>query len=266
MPAGSSILLVCIPGTLGTSRTFAGLLRRLRRFGLNVRPWYLETGGWQSAQLAATAAASEIALAAGERLVIVGFSLGGIIAVQVALRCPERVSGLVLIDMNGEADVPENAARRRAALARARTTGIAAYIREEMWPTHVAAARRGDVALLAELVAMGEACGIEAFANQTEIANSRPRTLDVAPGLTVPTLVVCGAEDLVTPPAMSHALAAAIPAANLEIIEGAGHYSILEAPDTIAAAMAQWLSGITAEPGIASASSAPSRAGKSESR
>jgi pimeloyl-ACP methyl ester carboxylesterase len=177
--------------------------------------------------------------------VIVGFSLGGVIAIEMATLSTYKIAGLLLLDMNGEADAPDNASRRRAAVARARANGVAAFVLAETWPTHVAASRIGDEALRNEVLRMSEESGVEAFAHQAEIAISRPRALDLATSLTVPTLILCGEEDQITPAHMTRAISAAIPDASFEMIGEAGHFAILERPDAIADIVADWVAGFT---------------------
>jgi pimeloyl-ACP methyl ester carboxylesterase len=65
----------------------------------------------------------------------------------------------------------------------------------------------------------------------------RPDSFPSLPSIAVPVLVVVGAEDEITPPEKSEAMARAIPAARLEKIDGAGHLSPMERPDDVAAAL-----------------------------
>ena len=70
-------------------------------------------------------------------------------------------------------------------------------------------------------------------------ADSRP----VLAGIAIPTLVVVGAEDTLTPPADAEAMAAAIPGAKLTTIPGAGHLSPMERPGAVAAALGDFFAG-----------------------
>lgn len=240
---GGPILLICIPGTLCNGWAFEGLTRELGSRGYPVRSKIVNTGSLPTARETAQSAVGQIDLAPGERLFIAGFSLGGIIAVQLATLCAKDLAGLVLMDMNGEADRPENAVNRRAAVARAKDLGLRNFILQETWPTHVAAEKLSDASLREEVVRMAEECGIDAFANQVEIAISRPRTIDLLPSITAPVLVLCGEEDRITPPTMSQTIAAALPKARLEVVRGVGHFAIFEKPDVIADIVGTWISG-----------------------
>jgi len=81
----------------------------------------------------------------------------------------------------------------------------------------------------------------EAYRQQTRMTLGR---LDSRPRLSridTPTLVMCGALDRICPPAMSIAIADAIPHAHLVIAPGAGHYLPLERPELVANELAAWL-------------------------
>lgn len=243
MTIGDPILLVCVPGTLCTGRVFEPLVRELQVRGLAVRQVSVDTSKSTTVQAAADSGLSQVDLRAGERLVIAGFSLGGWIAIQMALSDSVPVSALVLLDMNGEADPVGNGTNRRAAVERARKIGVRNFVLSELWRTYVAPARIGDTALREEVLEMAEESGVEALAHQAEIAISRRRALDDAPSINVPTLVFCGGEDRVTPVAMARAVAESIPAAQLEIVAGAGHFALLEQPATVAQALVAWMAG-----------------------
>ncbi|MDP9086765.1 MAG: alpha/beta hydrolase [Pseudomonadota bacterium] len=72
------------------------------------------------------------------------------------------------------------------------------------------------------------------------LADQRDRALAIG----IPTLVLCGSLDVVTPPALSAEVAIAIPGARLEMIDGAGHLSNLEKPAAFNAALDHFLSEI----------------------
>ncbi len=237
---GRRLRLVCLPGTLCTGSVFEPLLAA---FTLEQADWVSETVDYGTAR-----SATEAALLVkrhcdrfDETLVLIGFSLGGIVAVQAALLLQPRLHALVLIDMNGEADRPENAVTRRAAVTRAGSTSIRTFVTETIWPTHVSASHRDDVALREKIVDMAEACGLDRFGNQVEIAITRPPALDTLPELSLPTLVVCGEEDGITPVALSRAIASALPRGEFRGVADAGHFALVERPAAVAEAIGGWL-------------------------
>jgi pimeloyl-ACP methyl ester carboxylesterase len=98
-----------------------------------------------------------------------------------------------------------------------------------------------DQRLIELQVRMGLALGAAGFVRQ-QIAiigriDSRPRLADIK----VPTLVLVGDKDALTPPDRSEEMAAAIPDARLVVVPNCGHASTLEQPETVNAALAEWL-------------------------
>ncbi len=225
--------LVMLPGTLCDERVFAPLAALLPGRDLRVLP--------VAAADSADALARLVLAAAPPRFLLAGFSLGGIVALQMAAIAPERLAGLILIATNPNADRPENAATRRADVADARARGLAAFVRERLWPRYVSAASRDDARLQGLILDMAEAIGIEAFARQTEVAISRPDSLPRLATVRVPVLALGGEEDVICPPELPRSIARAAPDATLHIIPGAGHFVPLEAPQALAAAMIAWL-------------------------
>jgi pimeloyl-ACP methyl ester carboxylesterase len=189
-----------------------------------------------------------ILAAAPPRFVLAGFSLGGIVALQIAATAPERLRGLVLIATNPNADPPANAAPKRADVAQARAHGVAAFVRERLWPRYVSGASREDQQLQGLILDMAEAVGIEAFARQTEVAISRADSLPRLAALSIPVLVLAGEDDVICPPHLHRSIAAGVPDATLHIIQGAGHFVPLEAPQALAAHMIAWLDHVQSHP------------------
>lgn len=174
-------------------------------------------------------------------LLPVGFSMGGIVALAMARLAPERLVGLVLLDTNAGADLPERAAQRPRQQAEVRAGGLERVIVDELKPNYLAASRRGDTALLEELRAMALALGPEVFVRQSEALRTRADQRDVLPALDVPVFVGCGGEDRLCPPEWHAELAASARDAVLHVVPDAGHTMPLERPEALASLLAAWL-------------------------
>ncbi|MDG3579718.1 alpha/beta fold hydrolase [Rhizobium sp. YJ-22] len=238
--------LVLLPGTACDERLFLPLVERLDHEGP------ILTGGMRGAR-SMPAMAQKLLAEAPERFLLLGFSLGGIAALEIAAQAPERLAGLILIDTTPRPDPQANAAPRRAALAKARDEGMAGYILDA-WPRLVASGNMQDEDLRRLLVDMAVAAGAEALDEQTEMAihraDSRARLKDVA----CPALVLAGAEEQVCPIEAHREIADGIAGAEFHAIDGAGHFSPLEKPDAVAFHIRQWL---------ASGSASASQSGRS---
>jgi pimeloyl-ACP methyl ester carboxylesterase len=170
---------------------------------------------------------------------LVGLSMGGYLAQEVAIRAPERVERLALTCTRAEPDSEEGRARRLAQVRDAesgRFEAVAAGLGEG-W---VALPNRTD-AHLAVLAEMARWCGVAAFrSQQAAIAGRRDMRPHLA-GIRCPTLVLCGRDDTLTLPSGHIAMAEAIPGADLVILGGCGHLAPLERPAAVTDALRTWL-------------------------
>ncbi|MBA3311380.1 MAG: alpha/beta fold hydrolase [Nocardioidaceae bacterium] len=173
---------------------------------------------------------------------LVGVSWGGVIATRFALRYPDRVTALVLADSTrGSGTDPQRAAamrRRGGELAR---DGAVAYARRRA-PRLLS--ERAPAALVERVAAtMAEAIRLPGYAHAAESMAATDHTAQLA-GLTMPTLVLVGADDVVCPPVESQTIAELVPGARLQIIPGAGHHANQERPEPFNAAIGRFLASL----------------------
>lgn len=173
-------------------------------------------------------------------LLPVGFSMGGIVALEMARIAPERVAGLVLIDTNASADLPERAAVRPRQQDQVLGGELERLVVEELKPNYLAKANRRDPRLLELLLRMALQLGEAVFVAQSEALRTRRDLRDVVAGVDVPILLACGSEDRLCPPAWHRKLAESARRATLNVINGAGHMLPLEQPERLAASIAEW--------------------------
>ena len=223
--------MLLLPGTLCDDRVFRPLVDRLQPCDAQV----VATSGADSASLVA----SQILAEAPPHFMLAGFSLGGIIALEIAEIAPERVAGMVLIATSARPDGlgPEV---RRAQVADARIGGLAPFVIDQLWPRYAGRAAREDPTISRLVLDMAETLGVDAFQRQTEIAISRADSRPRLAAMTLPVLALCGDEDMICPPELHREIAETTQNATLEIIPGAGHFVLLEAPAAVAEHMTQW--------------------------
>lgn len=177
---------------------------------------------------------------APQRFTLIGLSLGGYVAFEVVRRQLHRLERLALLDTTAAADAPARHAGRLADIAKVRDGGIEALIPElpGRWllPAH---AQRPELAAL--LADMARNVGATGQRNQQTAMLGRPDSHQDLAKVAVPTLVMCGRQDLVTPIADHQAMAACVPGARLEIIEECGHLSAIEQPAAVTRVLADWL-------------------------
>jgi pimeloyl-ACP methyl ester carboxylesterase len=184
--------------------------------------------------------AAAILAEAPDRFALCGLSMGGYLAFEILRQAPGRVARLALIDTRCTGDAPEEAARRRQMLDLVRT-GRFASLHNILWPRLVHPARREDAQLEATVRAMMEDTGPDRFSRQQTAILHRPDYRPVLHTITVPTLLLVGDHDVLTPPAASKEMAATISGSELVIVPECGHLSTLEQPQIVARHLDRWL-------------------------
>lgn len=180
------------------------------------------------------------ALAAADgALFPVGFSMGAIVALEMARQAPRRIAGAMLIGLNAGADLPERAAHRPVQQAEVRAGGLERVLVEELKPNYLAAARRGDAALLALLRDMGMVLGPDVFVRQSEALRTRADLIPTLAATDAPIALMCGEEDALCPPAWHRRWRSLAKHATLAVVPGTGHMLPLEAPEALVAAIRQ---------------------------
>jgi pimeloyl-ACP methyl ester carboxylesterase len=176
-----------------------------------------------------------------ERVVLGGLSMGGYASFAFYRRYPDRVAALILADTRASADTEEGRRGREELAAVAKREG-AAGVAERMLPKLLSASTQASrpqvVAAVREMILTTSPAGI---VRALRGMAARPASFDLLPQIQCPTLILVGAEDTLTPPADSEAMAQAIPAARLEVIPAAGHLSNLEQPAAFNRALGAFL-------------------------
>jgi len=186
------------------------------------------------------AMAEALLAAAPDRFTLIGLSLGGYLAFEVMRRAPARVERLALLDTTAAADSETRRAGRLADIATVETGGIDALIPQlpGRWllPAHQ---QRDYLTML--MASMARSIGAEGQRNQQRAMLGRPESLADLAAVRVPTLVLCGAGDAVTPLADHEAIAARIAGARLVVVPESGHLSTIEQPEAVNRALLDWL-------------------------
>jgi pimeloyl-ACP methyl ester carboxylesterase len=178
------------------------------------------------------------------RAVIGGVSLGGYVAFGVLRQRPERVSALILADTRAGADndqVREGRLRMLRLLEEHGPAGVFDDMRPKLFGATTHAGRPAVLEYAKGLVESQTPAAIE---GAIRAMLERPDSTPLLGRIAVPTLIVVGEEDALTPPAESEGMQAAIPGAILARLPRAGHLSSLETPEAFNAAVAAFLSTI----------------------
>ncbi len=240
-PGAAGPPLVLVHGAGGTSRHWPEELRALpgRRVVALDLPGH---GGSPGPSLRSIGTYARSVVEALDALgiasaVVAGHSMGGAIALTIALEAPLRVAGLVLVGTGARLRVSP-------ALLQATADPVALTAAAGMMADHAFGALAGpelrqefarDLLATAPGVAHGDFSACDVFDAMARLAEIR-----------APALVVCGAEDRLTPPKYSEFLRDRIPGARLELVPGAGHMVMREAPELVAGAIERFVAALAA--------------------
>ncbi len=227
--------IVLVPGLNCTAECYAGQIPALWQFGS-----VLIADHKRGSTMAGIAAA--ILADAPARFALVGFSMGGYIGFEMLRQAPERITRLALIDTMARPDTPEQA-RKRSDSIRLAEQGKHLQLVTQNFPNgvHPDHAERFD---LREInLRMARQNGSDVYIRQQQAILARPDSRPDLAGIRVPTTIVVGEADTVTPVDASQEMAAVIPNAELVVISGAGHMSPTEQPHAVAQALVGWIFG-----------------------
>jgi pimeloyl-ACP methyl ester carboxylesterase len=171
--------------------------------------------------------------------VLGGLSMGGYVSLAFAKTYAKDLRGLILTDTRAEADTPQGRIGRDAMIELARTKGSVA-VAEQMLPKMLA-----DFAHSAEVRKIMESCPAETIQHACAAMRDRADYTNFLPQISVPTLIIVGESDVITPPNLAQAMHRAIPSSTLATIIGAGHLSPVERPGDVSRTIEEFLKTLT---------------------
>lgn len=228
-----TIPILLVPGLNATPRVFQGQMDTLWQFGPVMVADHRH--GRDMREIAMTILAD-----APRRFVLAGFSMGGYIAFEILRQAPERVAALALIDTSARPDTPEATEKRNGAIDLA-SAGKFEQVAANSFPLAVHPAHKDDEALKAVHMDMARRNGADVYIRHQQAIMTRPDSRGDLAGIDVPTVVIVGEGDQITPPEVAREMADGIAGARLHVIDGAGHLALLEQPAAVAAAFETWL-------------------------
>ena len=224
---------VLLAGMLGTAELWAGQVEAVAEVA--GPPVHVPLVG-----STVDAMAADVLAIPHERLVLVGHSLGGIVAMATARTAPHRVAGLALLSTNPCPPRPDQRVLWEDLRCSA-ATGRFAEVTRRLLPGVLSPRHLADPRLVDAVQQMADRTGPAILARQLAAQQSR---IDERPGLrrvTCPTLVVAATEDGLCPVDTHRDMAALVPGSRLEILDDCGHSSPLEQPSRVADLLHDWL-------------------------
>jgi 3-oxoadipate enol-lactonase len=177
------------------------------------------------------------------RCVLAGFSMGGYVALEFAKRFPRMLSGLMLIDTRAEADSAEGKEKRNKMIETVRSSGSGA-IADAMMPNMVTKDHVADTSITKPLRQIMESCPPLTIEYALAAMRERKDQTSFLPSIAMPTLIVVGEHDAITPKSAAAAMHKAIPRSKLVMIPNAGHMSPMENPVDVDRAIREFVASV----------------------
>lgn len=230
----SEVTFILLHGLLCDGDTWSHLVGPLSRLGTVHIPCLNDITSIPQA------ASAVLAQALQRRLIVIGHSMGGRIALEIAHQAPERCEGLVLMNTGYRGLAEGEAERRMLLVATAQRGGIQAIV--DPWLAGMIASHTtGDASLMNALRTMVLRSTVESYTGQIQALIERPDATEALGRISCPTLLLSGDEDTWSPLSRHHDMAALIPNAEVAAIPRAGHMAPFEEPEACNAAILNWL-------------------------
>lgn len=225
--------IVMLPGMMCDERLFAPQIAHLNgRYHVKTMPIHEHANMAELAENVLAQSPDEFAL--------LGLSMGGILAMEILRQAPERITHLALLDTNPRAELNAVKQHRGPQIEAVKKGDLTKIMRDEMKPNYlVDSPNKLDILNLC--MEMAEDLGNQAFINQSIALRDRPDYQNVLKGVDIPTLIMCGRQDVLCPIERHELMHELISGSTLHIVDSAGHLPTLEQPEIVNKALDLWL-------------------------
>ncbi len=180
-------------------------------------------------------------------LVLVGTSMGGILALEVFRQAPARVAGLALLGSSARPDTPQMLQLREQAIALFEQGRVEEVLRANV-PFAFHASRASDARLVQGYLDMVMRAGAAQLIAQNRAIMARPDSRPLLPSIRCPFLMMWGDSDALTPPECAREIVAAVVHAEYEELPQCGHLLTWEQPDRVNQRLGAWLDAVMTPP------------------
>lgn len=225
--------LVLIPGLLCTARLFEAQVAKFSAEREVIVPDHTSRSSVEML-------AADILGQVPDRFALAGLSMGGYVALEIMRQARDRVTRLALLDTNARADTKEQKDTRLRLIDMGHAEGVR-KVQSALLSRLVHPRVRADKALVEVILKMAEDVGADAHERQQNAIISRPDSGPSLSGISVPTLVLVGQDDAITPLEMAREMSDAIAGSRLAVIPECGHLSAMEQPEAVNRELATWL-------------------------
>jgi pimeloyl-ACP methyl ester carboxylesterase len=175
-----------------------------------------------------------------ERFVVIGHSMGGMLAFELWRQASARIQALALLGTSARPDDETVAQLRREAIVLFQQGRAAEVLRANV-PLAFAPQFADDAAMAGRYLRMFERTGTQTLISHNRAVIARPDSRPLLAQISCPTLVMCGEHDVACTPEVARELADGIPGAELQVLPGVGHMLPWEAPHLVSRHLLHWM-------------------------
>jgi 3-oxoadipate enol-lactonase len=168
-----------------------------------------------------------------DRVILAALSMGGYIALDLVKAAPERILGLILMDTRETPDSEEARLGRMKSIEDIERESSTREVEDAMLPKLLSEGSRTDENLVALTRSLMASTSVPGAIAALHAMASRSDSSDLLPAIDVPSLIVVGEEDSITPPSDAERIASRIRRSSLVRIEGAAHLPPVEKPQEL---------------------------------
>lgn len=179
-----------------------------------------------------------------KKAIVCGISMGGYIVMNAVARFPERFEAIILSDTQCIADSIETKEKRYKAIRKIESEGLEEFAKEYTSSIFCKDTISDNPALVQQVRKLILSISVQAVTGTLHALAQRRESCSLLKGISVPTLILCGKEDKVTPVSQSEFLFNTINGSEMRLIEKAGHLSNLEQPETFNEHIHNFLPGL----------------------
>jgi pimeloyl-ACP methyl ester carboxylesterase len=222
-----------IPGTLCTPAVFGSQIQELELLASRVD--VVQFAFEDSISRMADTAIKLISTQSGAA--VIGFSMGGMVAMEIIRKAPKLIKKLALLNTNFHADLPERKSARMTHLNLARSEGMERVIRQFYLERYFFQQTARTTRLIID---MSTDMGTNCFEAQIKALTNRQDSSVTLPAINCPTLIIGAEQDDLCPPSVQLQMHRMINHSKLLMLENCGHFSMLEQPRELNKALRNW--------------------------
>ncbi|QQS36048.1 MAG: alpha/beta fold hydrolase [Ignavibacteriales bacterium] len=176
-----------------------------------------------------------------DKPVLCGLSMGGYISLRALVRFEEKFSAVILCDTRSDSDDNAGRLKRSGAIKRISDEGLEGYAKDFISTCFGDEFKEKNQEEFEKIIERSSAHNPAGVKGSQLAMLSRTDTTDYLEKIKIPSLIICGEYDALTPPSVMNAMADKIPGSTFVVIKNSGHMSPIEQPDKVNAAMNDFL-------------------------